>query len=190
MKSRKKEMERLRARAASACASAFPGSVPVFGEGPCPCGLMIIGEAPGREETRLGRPFVGKAGSFFVGVFERAAGIGRDEAYITNVVKAWPRIDTRRGKTRPPGKEELRPFIPLVLEEIGLVDPSVIVAVGRTAFSALLPAEEFKPGQWSGFEGRAVLPVYHPSYLLRRQKSLSAALSELEKALSGVRGRL
>lgn len=183
-------MERLREDIASACAKLFPESAPVFGEGPVPCRLMVIGEAPGRDETRLGRPFVGKAGSFFIGVFEKALAMERERAYITNVLKAWPRIETRRLKTRKPFKEEEAAFRPLLLEEIRLVDPAVILAVGKTAFAALLPQEEFKAGQWMGFEGRKVMPVYHPSYLLRQQKRLAESVAELEKALKEARAAL
>lgn len=183
-------MERLREALASMCAASFPETAPVFGEGPVPCRLMVIGEAPGRDETRLGRPFIGKAGSFFIGVFERALGMKRGEAYISNVLKVWPRIETRRLKTRKPLKEEEALFIPFLLEEIALVDPAVIVAVGKTAFFALMPDEPFKAGQWRSFNGRDVMPVYHPSYLLRQQKRLAQSTEELERSLVEVREKL
>ncbi len=66
-----KRKEALRRSIARACAVSFSGSVPVFGEGPIPCRLMVIGEAPGRDEARLGRPFVGKGGSRFSWVSSR-----------------------------------------------------------------------------------------------------------------------
>lgn len=190
MKSKKTEMERLKADIASACARSFPDSRPVFGEGPLPCRLMVVGEAPGRDETRIGRPFVGKAGSFFIGVFERSFAMKREEAYITNVLKIWPTIETKRLKTRKPAQEEQDTFIPFLLEEIKIVDPAVILAVGKTAFFALLPEDEFRAGEWKIFEGRDVMPVYHPSYLLRQQKRLAEAVSDLEKAFREVRKRI
>lgn len=190
MKNKKAEMERLREKLASVCAAEFPESAPVFGEGPVPCRLMVIGEAPGRDETRLGRPFVGKAGSFFIGVFERALGMKRNEAYITNVLKVWPRIETKRLKTRKPMKEEEVVFTPFLLEEIELVDPTVIVAVGKVAFFALMPGEAFKAGQWMSFDGRHVMPVYHPSYLLRQQRRLAESTKELENELIEAGARL
>jgi DNA polymerase len=177
------EMERLNTGIAAACAGAHPGARPVFGEGPVPCQLMVIGEAPGRDETSAGRPFVGKGGSFFIGVFERAAGMRREDAYITNAVKIWPVLETKRLKTRKPLKEEQELFIPFLLEEIRIVDPVVILAVGKTAFFALLPGERFEAGKWKSFEGRHLMAVYHPSYLLRQQKRLAESTKELESAI-------
>ena len=180
---KKAEMESLNARITAACAGAHPEARPVFGEGPVPCALMVIGEAPGRDETRAGRPFVGKGGSFFIGVFERAAGMRREEAYITNAVKIWPTLETKRRKTRGPLKAEQDLFVPFLLEEIRIVGPSVILAVGKTAFFALLPDERFEAGKWKVFEGRDLMAVYHPSYLLRQQKRLAESTKELELAL-------
>lgn len=185
-----KKRETLRRRIAKASAERFGGSVPVFGDGPVPCRLMVIGEAPGRDETRLGRPFVGKGGSFFVGVLEEALGLERDEIYITNVLKIWPNVETRRLRTRPPRMGEAEFFIPFLLEEIVMTDPVVIIAVGKTAFSALFPGEPFRPGHWAEFEGRAVMPVYHPSYLLRRQKRLKESVAELKYSLESVKKKL
>jgi len=179
----KTKMEELNGRISRASARAFPGARPVLGEGPVPCPLMVIGEAPGREETRAERPFVGRGGSFFIEVFERASGMGRGEAYITNAVKVWPFVETVRLKTRRPFKEELELFAPFLLEEIRLVDPAVIIAVGKTALSVLLPGEPFEPGRWRSFDGRALVAVYHPSYLLRRGRRLPESTRELEIAL-------
>ncbi|MBW7957069.1 MAG: uracil-DNA glycosylase [Deltaproteobacteria bacterium] len=185
-----KKKEALRKRIAHACAVRFNGSVPVFGEGPLPCRLMVIGEAPGRDETRLGKPFVGKGGSFFVGVLEEALGLKRDEIYITNVLNIWPNVETRRRRTRPPESDEAGFFIPFLLEEISIVDPAVIITAGKTAFSALFPGKPFRPGEWAEFDGRAVMPVYHPSYLLRRQKRLKESVAELKDSLKSVKKKL
>src|SRR3989304_2641533 len=183
MNQKKSEMARLNAGIAAACAGAHPGARPVFGEGPVPCSLMVIGEAPGRDETSAGRPFVGKGGSFFIEVFERASGIAREDADITNAVKIWPVLETKRLKTRKPLKAEQDLFVSFLLEEIRIVDPSVILAVGKTAFFALLPGERFEAGKWKSFEGRHLMAVYHPSYLLRHQKRLAESTKELEFAI-------
>lgn len=183
MNSKKHEMEALNRLICRASESAFPGSRPVLGEGPVPCALMVIGEAPGRDETREGRPFMGKGGSFFIGVFERSSGMRREEAYITNAAKLWPFVETARLRTRKPFKEELELFAPFLLEEIRLVDPAVIIAVGKTAFTSLFPGEPFEPGKWRDFGGREVVAVYHPSYLLRQRKKLAESSKALELSI-------
>ena len=190
---RKKELERLCRRIRYACAkeAELKGATPVFGSGPVSSGLMVIGEAPGRVETKEGRPFVGRAGRFFVAILEEVFKRGRDEVYITNVVKVWPTIKTKRLKTRTPTKKEEEFFRAYLTEEIRIVNPRVIVAVGKTAFSALVPGGEFRPGAWTeGPEGFSVMPVYHPAYLLRQQKKLKEHTDELKSALGKVRRRL
>ena len=190
---RKREIESLRRRIRRACRRSpdFKDTVPVFGTGPVPCSLMVVGEAPGRVETREGRPFVGRAGKFFVSILEDVFGKKRDDIYITNVVKVWPTIKTKRLKTRTPTKKEEEFFRPFLTEEIRIVNPRVIVAVGKTAFSALVPGGEFRPGAWTeGPEGFSVMPVYHPAYLLRQQKKLKEHTDELKSALGKVRRRL
>lgn len=190
MVSRKQDIEELNRRLCRASESAFPGARPVLGEGPVPCPLMVIGEAPGRDETKALRPFIGKGGSFFIEAFERASGMRREEAYVTNAVKVWPFVQTARGRTRKPFREELELFAPFLLEEIRLVDPAVIIAVGKTAFSSILPDEPFEPGKWKSFDGREVMAVYHPSYLLRQQKSLPESSKALELSIREAAGRV
>lgn len=192
MLSRKKDMEELRSKITRACAqrAEFRDSKPVFGDGPVPCGLMVIGEAPGRDETRLGRPFVGRAGGFFTAILEESFAMKREELYITNVVKVWPNLPTKRLKTRKPMKEEEEFFIPFLEEEIRIIGPKVILAVGRTAFSALVPGRDFIPGEWAERGNLPVMPVYHPSYILRKQKSLQESLKAIKKALVKVKKKL
>lgn len=172
----------------------------VFGDGTLDASVMLLGEAPGREEEASGIPFVGKGGRYLTSVLERVFDGGREGLYITNTVKIWPRINTSRGKTRPPTKEEREFFLPYLLEEIKTVGPRVIVAVGKTAFTALSPVGGFLPGTWVHSEDLIDLPkvspigappkvmaVYHPSYLLRKQRSLEESTRRLEEALRLVR---
>ncbi|MFQ5735539.1 MAG: uracil-DNA glycosylase family protein [Thermodesulfobacteriota bacterium] len=189
VKDKQKEMEALRAAITRAClgAPALRGAVPVFGSGPVPCTVMIVGEAPGRDETRLGVPFVGKAGRYLVSVLMDVFGEGREGFYITNVVKVWPTIETKRRKTRKPTAEEEGLFRPFLEEEISIVAPRAIIAVGKTAFAALAPGREFTPGAWVEPDGVPIMPVYHPSYLLRRQKSLEEATERFKTALREVK---
>ena len=182
----RKRMERFRTELASACAgdARFAGATLVFGAGPVPCPVMFVGEAPGRTETLEGAPFVGRAGRYLTGVVEEVFGRPRGELYITNVVKFWPTIATKRLRTRPPRKEEFEFFMPWLAEEIAIVSPRVIVAVGKVAFTALCPEGDFTPGRWGETAGGVpVMPVYHPAYLLRKQKSLGANSTELRAQL-------
>ncbi|MBI5345434.1 MAG: uracil-DNA glycosylase [Deltaproteobacteria bacterium] len=186
-------MQRLRKRITAACMRSvdFRDALPVFGEGPLPCRLMIVGEAPGRTETRLKKPFVGRAGKFLEYLLKEGLRSGRDEVYITNVVKVWPHIKTARLKTRKPAPEEERFFIPYLKEEIGIVRPEVIVAVGKTAFSALSPGEEFRNGVWSkGVAKPMIMPIYHPAYVLRQQRKLKENTEYLIEALRKVKRRI
>lgn len=166
------------------------GSIPVFGEGRSDCRLMVIGEAPGRDETRLGRPFVGRAGTFFVSALEDATGCGRDDVYITNAVKVWPHLRTKRLKTRPPTDGERAFFLPFLEEEIEAVAPEVIIAVGKTAYRSLFPEGGFAPGRWASYRGIKVMPVYHPAYILRRQRRMEQGIEELKEALLEVKKAL
>ena len=185
-KDRMKELSRLRSSLERACSgdTRFKDAVVVFGCGPAPCALMVVGEAPGRDETRLKTPFVGRAGRFFVAILEEVFGEKRDNFYITNTVKIWPTIKTRRLKTRKPSDEEVEFFLPYLRKEIEKVGPVVILAVGKTAFSTLAPGREFAPGEWAKYSHRGlIMPVYHPSYLLRRQKDLKKSTGILKEAL-------
>ena len=180
---------------ASATTSEFPelnGEPLVFSTGPVARPVMVLGEAPGRNEVAEGKPFVGKAGAFLVSILEEVFGTGRDGFYITNVVKLWPHIKTKRLKTRPPSKAELAFFTPYLLEEIEIVDPRVIIAVGKTAFTAAAPDAidaGFIPGLW--VKGvRDVMPVYHPAYILRRARSIDEMRGNLKTALTEVVERL
>lgn len=190
MKSGKVDLGKLNSEISSMCAELFPEAVPVFGEGPAPARLMVIGEAPGRDETRLKRPFVGKGGSFFIKVFEESLEIKREGAYITNVLKIWPNVETERKRTRKPLKGEETLFVPFLLKEISIVKPEVILAVGKTAFSAVCPGEGFKAGSWYEFKNIRVMPLYHPSYMLRRQKSLEESTKELKASLLKIKKAL
>ncbi|MCW5776827.1 MAG: uracil-DNA glycosylase [Phycisphaeraceae bacterium] len=140
----------------------------VFGEGD-PCArLMFIGEAPGAEEDRTGRPFVGKAGQLLDKMIA-AMKLRREDVYICNVLK-----------TRPPGNatptvEEARICAPYLFEQIDIVDPGVIVTLGLPASRLILDREDTMGnmrGRWHEFvrlgkQAIPVMPTYHPAFLLR-----------------------
>jgi uracil-DNA glycosylase len=163
----------------------------VFGEGPARAKLMLVGETPGDQEDRKGHPFVGPAGTLLNRCLE-AAGIQRDQAYVSNVVKhfKW----TPRGKRRlhaKPNTMEIRACSPWIEAEIGLVRPKVLVCLGATATKALLGADQrvtrirgqLMPSALAPY----VLATVHPSSLLRatddaRDEEISRFIKDLRKA--------
>ena len=135
----------------------------VFGEGDPDADLMIVGEAPGEEEDRSGRPFVGRAGQLLDRVLASVS-IQRDEVYITNMLKFRP------PGNRVPRPEELEASLPLLLEQVRLVRPQVIVTLGNVPTQWFLKTKEGitrTRGRWASWHGVRVFPMYHPAYLLR-----------------------
>jgi DNA polymerase len=145
----------------------------VFGEGPTRASLLVVGEQPGDAEDRAGRPFVGPSGKLFDRALE-AAGIDRDDVYVTNAVKhfKWAR-DARstRRLHKTPTRGETRACFPWLANEIAIVQPRIILCLGATAAKALLgPAFSVtkKRGvpvksEWAD----AVITTVHPSAVLR-----------------------
>jgi uracil-DNA glycosylase len=145
----------------------------VFGEGPSRARLLFVGEQPGDVEDREGRPFVGPAGRLFDRAME-AAGIDRDDAYLTNAVKhfKWAR-DTRskRRLHKTPTRGEVRACFPWLANEIALVQPRIIVCLGAVAAKALL-GPTFSVTKKRGVVvksewAEAVIATVHPSSVLR-----------------------
>lgn len=144
----------------------------VFGVGNPDAALMFVGEAPGVDEDRQGEPFVGKAGQLLTRIIG-AMGLSREEVYIANVLKCRPDTPGQRFGNRKPTFEEMEQCKPWLLRQIELVQPSVIVALGATALQGLFgsPSESITRarGQWRDFKGIALMPTYHPSYLLHKE---------------------
>ena len=109
-----------------------------FGEGAKGAPVMLIGEAPGEQESLMGRPFVGKAGKN-LDAFLEGAGMARDELYVTNTVKFRPTRLSAAGRVvnRPPTQEEIKLFLPWQLREIELVGPECVVTLGNVPLRAL-----------------------------------------------------
>ena len=157
---------------------------PVPGEGPSPCEIMIVGEAPGREEDLEGRPFVGQAGKLLQKMLQ-AIGLERSGVYITNVVKCRP------PGNRTPEAEELQACRPYLARQIRLVRPRVILALGAVAARSLLlqetPLSRLR-GRPYEIDGIRVVVSYHPAYLLRNPAAKRAAWEDLQllrRLLSG-----
>lgn len=139
----------------------------VFGEGDSDAELMFVGEAPGVEEDRTGRPFVGRAGQKLDEMI-KAMGFAREEVYIANVLKSRP------PDNRTPLQHEVEACGPYLAAQVRIVQPALIVALGGPAAKLLLRTETGITrlrGLWGeyddGEERRPVMPTFHPAYLLR-----------------------
>ena len=137
----------------------------VFGEGNPKAEIVFVGEGPGSEEDRTGRPFVGRAGQLLTRIIENGMKIDRSSVYICNIVKCRP------PGNRTPRDDEVETCFPFLAKQIKVIKPRVIVTLGQPATCALLGVQ--KPmhalrGTWNSFEGIPVMPTFHPSYVLRR----------------------
>jgi len=138
----------------------------VFADGNPEARVMIIGEAPGSDEDRQGKPFIGRAGQMLDAMFA-AIDHGREHAenqlYITNMMP-W-----RPPQNRDPKPDEIAMMLPFMHRHIELVDPKVIVLMGNISCFALLGLKGItkQRGKWNELEGRPCLPMLHPAYLLR-----------------------
>ncbi|MEZ4355284.1 MAG: uracil-DNA glycosylase [Myxococcota bacterium] len=137
----------------------------VFGEGNPEADLLFVGEGPGEQEDRTGRPFVGRAGELLTQMIEKGIGIPRDEVYICNIVKCRP---PQNRNPLPPEVAACRPFLD---GQIQAVAPRVIVTLGKPAASLLLGRDiaiTRVRGTWQDYQGIPLMPTLHPAYVLRQ----------------------
>jgi len=136
----------------------------VFGEGNPAARLVFVGEGPGFDEDREGRPFVGKSGQLLTRIIENGMGLTRESVYICNVVKCRP------PGNRDPKPDEIGVCLPFLKAQLSIIGPEVICALGRVACQALMGGD-FKitrdRGQWRTYHGIPLMPTFHPAYLLR-----------------------
>jgi uracil-DNA glycosylase len=150
----------------------------VFGIGSIDAQLMFVGEAPGADEDEQGEPFVGAAGQLLTKIIQ-ATGLSRADVYIANILKCRPDTPGQSYGNRKPTPEEMATCIPYLHEQIDLIQPKVIVALGATAVEGLLGKTvgiTKLRGNWQTYRGTPLMPTFHPSYLLRNQ-----AMSEKRK---------
>jgi uracil-DNA glycosylase len=150
----------------------------VFGVGNIDAQLMFVGEAPGADEDAQGEPFVGAAGQLLTKIIA-ATGLSRADVYIANILKCRPDTPGQSSGNRKPTPEEMATCIPYLHEQIDLIQPKVIVALGATAVEGLLGKTvgiTKLRGNWQTYRGTPLMPTFHPSYLLRNQ-----AMSEKRK---------
>lgn len=135
----------------------------VFGRGNPAADLVFVGEAPGYEEDQRGEPFVGEAGRLLERILF-AMGLSTDDVYICNLIKCRPPAN------RDPQAVEVESCEPYLKRQLALLKPAVIVALGRFASQALLGVEtpiSRLRGHWHAYAGVALMPTFHPAYLLR-----------------------
>jgi uracil-DNA glycosylase len=143
----------------------------VFGVGNPDAELMFVGEAPGADEDLRGEPFVGRAGELLTRIIQ-TMGFSRAEVYIANVLKCRPDVPPGKSGNRPPTAEEMATCLPYLREQIALIQPKLMVALGGVAMRGLFGVEQPMKslrGRWHQFAGIPVMPTFHPSYLLRNQ---------------------
>jgi DNA polymerase len=167
----------------------------VFGVGNPDADIMFVGEAPGADEDAQGEPFVGRAGQLLTKII-KAMGFPREEVYIANVLKCRPDVPAGSFGNRPPTPREMQTCRPYLMEQIDIIKPKVIVALGAVAVEGLLgtraPMRELR-GRWDSFNGTPLMITYHPAYLLRNQspsekrkvwEDMMLVLERLEKPIN------
>ena len=166
------ELDRMREELNRLIADLYEGEkkILVHGEGEIGARVMLVGEAPGEQETLMGRPFVGKAGKN-LDEFLELAGLERSQLYVTNAVKFRPTKRSAAGRTvnRPPTREEVSLFLPWLRREIELVAPEVIVTLGNVPLRALTGPKSVigdVHGAFQDADGLRLYPMYHPASLI------------------------
>jgi len=173
------------------CAShVHPGKQIVFGVGNLDASIMFVGEAPGGDEEVQGEPFVGRAGQLLNRMI-KAMGLERGQVYIGNILNWRPEMGARNSDgtqtgNRPPTAEEMAYCLPFIRAQIAIIQPKVLVALGKTAVDGLLGFERFKSmgaarGSWHEYAGTPLRATYHPSYLLRQEGLVSAAAKKIKR---------
>ena len=150
----------------------------VFGVGNIDAQLMFVGEAPGADEDAQGEPFVGRAGELLTKIIQ-AMGLQRGDVYIANILKCRPDTPGQSSGNRKPTPDEMAVCVPYLHEQIDLIQPRVLVALGATAIEGLLGKTMGimkMRGNWQTYRGTPLMPTFHPAYLLRNQ-----AMSEKRK---------
>jgi len=175
-----------RVRDCRACALRAGCTQTVFGVGNTQADLLVIGEAPGADEDRQGEPFVGRAGQLLNAML-LAMGFPREQVFIANIVKCRP------PNNRDPLPEEALRCEPYLLQQIELIRPRLILAVGRVAAQNLLKTDITVGklrGRFHAFGERRIplVVTYHPAYLLRSPDQKGRAWQDLQLALAGLRG--
>ncbi len=149
----------------------------VFGTGSPDAKLMFIGEAPGRDEDLQGKPFVGLAGQLLTKIIE-SIGLKREEVYIANIIKCRP------PENRNPEPDEINNCKNYLREQIKIIQPEIICALGKFAAQTLLKTEapiSSLRGNFYPFGNMKIIPTFHPAYLLRNQSGKKFVWEDMKK---------
>lgn len=150
----------------------------VFGKGHAKARLMFVGEAPGEEEDQRGEPFVGRSGQLLTKIIE-AIGLSREQVYIANVIKCRPPAN------RNPEPDEVATCEPFLFRQIDVIQPKVIVPLGKFAAQSLLktmdPITKLRGRQFD-YRGAVLIPTFHPAYLLRNPSAKREVWEDMKKA--------
>ena len=151
----------------------------VFGEGNPDAKLIFIGEGPGREEDLQARPFVGDAGKLLTRLIEKM-GFKREDVYIANIVKCRPPMN------REPEDDEMNACKPFIEEQIKIVNPKIIISLGRISAQSLLntkiPISKLR-SRFYQYMNIPLMPTFHPAYLLRNPKDKNLTWEDAQKVL-------
>lgn len=154
----------------------------VFGEGNPQAVLMFVGEAPGQEEDRTGRPFVGRSGQLLTKIIE-AMQLKREEVYIGNVIKCRP------PGNRTPLPEEIQICRPFLERQIQVIRPKFLCTLGAVATHALMRTAEpisRMRGKFFDYRGIRLLPTYHPSYLLKNPEKKRETWEDMKRIMAAM----
>jgi uracil-DNA glycosylase len=157
----------------------------VFGVGNPHAQLMFVGEGPGRDEDLQGEPFVGRAGQLLTDIITKGMGLRREDVYIANVVKCRP------PQNRNPEPDEVASCEPFLKKQIDLIQPRIIVGLGKFAVQSLLqsktPITRLR-GNWHTYHGIKLMPTFHPAYLLRNPADKKLVWEDIKKVIAEMRG--
>lgn len=159
---------------------AFKGRKLVFGSGNLDAKIVFVGEAPGRAEEILGKPFVGRAGKLLDKALKNAS-IRRSDVYITNVVKFRP------PNNRKPSKNEIKLFAPFLIRELEIIKPKIVCVLGATALEALTGKKEITKLRGKIIRARwKILPTFHPAAILRNPNRKKDFFDDVKKVKKSV----
>jgi uracil-DNA glycosylase family 4 len=152
----------------------------VFGVGNAHANLMFVGEGPGRDEDLKGEPFVGRAGQLLTDIITKGMGLRREDVYIANVIKCRP------PQNRNPEPDEVATCEPFLKKQIELIQPEIIVALGKFAVQTLLQSKDpitRLRGNWHEYMGIKLMPTFHPAYLLRNPADKKLVWEDIKKVM-------